>query len=214
MVITTEEQYLNLFKSKSRILNRPAPDPKRPPRYFDCLDLSPAGIEGLIRERLQLLEQARDAVRVAIADWKYFARTQLLPKDEKPIGSYGEKINYTKARQLCFEAELRELHTLQRKFAAVAVKADQAVHRHQKGVVKFRGGVPAVCDGRALTTDVEGNVRFVDTKELLADYKAKIATAEKTKLGAQRAKQKQVAAAVRVAREIAPKKSRTWRHAG
>jgi len=214
MIITSEEQYSNLFKSRSRILNRPAPNPKTPPRYFDSMDFSPSGLERLIAERNELLLSYREQVRTAIKEWKAFCKRNLMPQASKPISHYAEKINYTKAKCLCFEAELRDLNAMKQKLLAEAEKNVQAVHRHPKAIVKFKGGVPHLCDGRALLVDAEGDVRFVETKELLSDYRAKIAEAQKLKLGAKRARLHRISEAVLSAREIPPKKARTWRHPG
>jgi hypothetical protein len=173
MIITSEEQFLNLLKSKSRILNRPAPDPRRLPRYFECLDFSQRGIEAMLADRLDTvtgsLRYAREAVKEALREWEHFNKAQVR-RAAQPVGVFLEKINERRAKVKLIECECRELNRLLDFEKAKVASEVAAVNRHRRGNVKFKGGVPHTCDGRELAADTKGVVEFKDTGELLDSY--------------------------------------------
>jgi hypothetical protein len=96
-----------------------------------------------------------------------------------------------------------------------AQKEVKALNKHPRGAIKFKNGIPALCDGRALVVDDKEDVRFADDNELLSEYIARIGEAQKTKRRARLVERQKVAAAVTAARGITPKRrSREWRHPG
>ena len=51
MRVTTETEFEALFRKRSLILNRPANDQHRPPRFLYALDFSKRGLEEMLEER-------------------------------------------------------------------------------------------------------------------------------------------------------------------
>jgi hypothetical protein len=68
------------------------------------------------------------------------------------------------------EAECRLLHRLLEEAETQERKSHKVHHRAPRGAVKYKNGQPVTCDGRELTTDEEGNSRFVDNGTMLAGY--------------------------------------------
>ena len=187
MLITTEEQFLQLFKSKSRILNRVPDDPRTPPRYFECMDFSLKGIIAMLSERLDessgTLHFAREAVKQHLREWDGYNRAQV-KKSKKPVGTFAEKINRARARVELIAAEARELNRLLDVEKSKAASQAAAIHRHLNGNVKMKNGKPFMCDGRELVVDAEGVVKFQDDGELLENYLDKVVESKRAKAAA------------------------------
>ena len=182
----TEEEFFNLFCSKSLILN---PEGNKEKGRVWMMDFSKEGLSGQLQQRNDpdsgSLRYAREGWKKALADWDSYRRTLPVPPAKgQPVGLFAEKIAEARARMRCVETECRALNEKLREFER---QEKEEVQRRSKprGAIKFLNGRPALCDGRELVTRDDGTIVFKDSPKLtLADYLEQIkkASREKTKL--------------------------------
>ena len=184
MRVTSQNAWKALLRRRSLILNRPANDPHRPPCFFECVDFSRKGIEAMLEERLApetgSLSFHRAEVKKALEAWKTYNSRQVRKLPE-PVGLWRETIGKHRAYVKTIESECRTLQAMLREVHAKEAEQAKAQHRKPLGICKWRNGKPSFCDGRELTVDDEGVVKFKDNGELLEPYLDKVVASKQEK---------------------------------
>jgi hypothetical protein len=186
MLVTTEEAFERLMRSRSMILNRPPNDPKRPPKFLAMYDFSPDGLKQMLWERTNkstgTLVFAREGVKQLLREWDAFNEAQFrrLPR---PVGAFAERLNRARAKVKVLEAESRELNRLLD--AANAASVAEVKRRFKpRGIMKMRGGVLASVDGREVTDADGGRLVFRDDGADVSEYLAALGEAAKERAAA------------------------------
>jgi len=202
MRITTQEEHERLLRSRSLILNRPANDIHRPPRFFQCLDFSRQGIERMLQERLDPVTGSlsfwRQEVKRALAAWKTYASRQPR-KLSSPIGIWQEQIAKGRARVKVVEEECRVLNKLLEETKAKEANGQKAM-RKPRGFVKMKDGRLFQVDGRNVTAGADGESVFEDTGEKVEAYLESLRQRKRARAIAKRTEQRVLADRIKTAR--------------
>jgi len=192
MTPLTEEQYYEIFRKASVILNRGQASSKTPIRSSNFLVLD---LQGLKRLRDEYTTKGRDAlgrfngkleaIRAMIKEdlnaWKAYRDAQPnLPKDAKPVGIWLDKLNRHKALLRVSEEECRFLSRLidreTKREAALEAKRKQSPAYKRRSALsgKMKDGKLVKFGGREVVQDEEGNDIFKDDGSPVADYIEKV----------------------------------------
>jgi hypothetical protein len=204
-----------MYRQRSIILNRPSNNPRQRPRFLESYDFSLRGLQQMLDDRLNKetgsLREYRETVKRHLEEWRKYSKCQV-KKLPEPIGSFAEQIHRSRAKVAVCEQECR---TLQQMIKLEVEKAQSAKtirgrKPRAKGVMKYRGGDVASCDGREVKSrDGDGELIFVDDGSLVSQYLESLAQAKRAGVAQKIAQRRALNEALRKAREEVGKDERT-----